>query len=94
MQDIFGHNYQSPAPSLTNTMIREKMAGNSDERSMFMFKKFAAVLCVLGLLLGMAGCGEVAGDIAGNVVEAASAGGEPEACGSRGKAADEPGGWI
>jgi len=36
-----------------------------------MFKKFAAVLCVLGLLLGMAGCGEVAGDIAGNVVEAA-----------------------
>ena len=36
-----------------------------------MFKKFAAALCLLGLLLGLAGCGEVAGDIAGNVVEAA-----------------------
>ena len=36
-----------------------------------MFKKIAAVLCALGLLLSLAGCGEVAGDIAGNVLEAA-----------------------
>ncbi len=36
-----------------------------------MFKKFAACFCVLALLCSLAGCGEVAGEIAGNVAEAA-----------------------
>lgn len=36
-----------------------------------MFKKFAALLCALVLILSCSGCGEVAGDIAGNVAEAA-----------------------
>ena len=38
-----------------------------------MFKKFAVILCALSLLLSLAACGEVAGDIAGNVAEAAKA---------------------
>lgn len=36
-----------------------------------MFKKFVSLLCVLALLCGLAGCGEVAGEIAGNVADAA-----------------------
>ena len=36
-----------------------------------MFKKFAAMLCVLAMLLSFAGCGEVTGEIVGNVAEAA-----------------------
>jgi len=36
-----------------------------------MFKKFISFVLVLGLLCGLAGCSEVAGEIAGNVAEAA-----------------------
>ena len=36
-----------------------------------MFKKFLSFVLVFGLLLGLAGCGDVAGEIAGNVAEAA-----------------------
>ena len=36
-----------------------------------MFKRFAALLCALVLIFACSGCGEVAGDIAGNVAEAA-----------------------
>ena len=36
-----------------------------------MFKKFVAFVLVIGLLCGLAGCGDVAGEIAGNVAEAA-----------------------
>ena len=36
-----------------------------------MFKKFADMLCVLAMLLSFAGCGEVTGEIVGNVAEAA-----------------------
>lgn len=38
-----------------------------------MFKKFAALLCALVLIFACSGCSEVAGDIAGNVAEAAKA---------------------
>ena len=38
-----------------------------------MFKKFAAILCVLAMLLSFAGCGEVTGEIVGNVAEVAKA---------------------
>lgn len=38
-----------------------------------MFKKIAALLCALVLIFACSGCGEVAGDIAGNVAEAAKA---------------------
>ena len=38
---------------------------------LLMFRKFAALVLVLGLLCGLAGCSEVAGEIAGNVAEAA-----------------------
>ena len=36
-----------------------------------MFKKFISFVLVLGLLCSLAGCGDVAGEIAGNVAEAA-----------------------
>ena len=36
-----------------------------------MFKKFISLILVFGLLCGLAGCGDVAGEIAGNVAEAA-----------------------
>ena len=36
-----------------------------------MFKKFISFLLVIGLLCGLAGCSEVAGEIAGNVAEVA-----------------------
>ena len=36
-----------------------------------MFKKFISFILVFGLLCGLAGCSEVAGEIAGNVAEAA-----------------------
>ena len=36
-----------------------------------MFKKFISFVLVTLLLCGLAGCGEVAGEIAGNVAEAA-----------------------
>ena len=36
-----------------------------------MFKKVCAFILALGLLLALAGCGEVAGEIAGNVADAA-----------------------
>ena len=36
-----------------------------------MFKKFISFVLVLGLLCGLAGCSDVAGEIAGNVAEAA-----------------------
>ena len=38
-----------------------------------MFKKFATILCVLAMLLSFAGCGEVTGEIVGNVAEVAKA---------------------
>ena len=35
-----------------------------------MFKKLAALLCALAMLLSLAGCAEVTGEIAGNVADA------------------------